>query len=158
MSYENPTLAALEALLKKRDQLFGKLELLQARAERTNEKIRSVRRSLVDLENELHSVRISHHPIAQPTIAAPSRRNLDVYRAWAAVVEKISFSDDPRGLTRSQVAQTIQSSIPGVTAATVRSHLHRFKKRALLVQNGNYWQLGPNGGARLNRRSESGGP
>ena len=144
MPVGNPKLSALEVLLKKRDQLFGKLELLQARAERTNVELRSVRRLLTDLENELHSVRISTLPIAHPTIAAPSRRNLDVYRAWVAVVEKISNSTDSKGLTRSQVAQSIRSSVPDVTDATVRSHLHRFKKRGLLAQNGNYWKLGPN--------------
>jgi len=49
-----------------------------------------------------------------------------------ALREAIANSYDPCGLPHHKVVQVITRAIPGIQEATIRSHLHRLRKRGFV--------------------------
>lgn len=133
----------MESLIERRGKLKDQILALEERASRTRDEIRTARTTLIEIENAINEAQIAGHPVAHPTLGPPTSRNLPAIRAWSALVVAIHRDTDDKGLPGRNVRQLIQNAVPGIADATVRSHLHRFKKRGLLVQRGDRWFLGP---------------
>jgi len=114
---------------------------VQARIAKLRDTDRALRLRYVELENAIHDVRIRARGMILPTSARPSPKNLGFLRSWAALRQAIAGCDDPSGLPHYKVARVISQAVPGIRDATIRSHLHRLRKRGLLEKVGSSWRL-----------------
>lgn len=143
MPTQTQSITALHALLDQRDRLSDAIGKLQERALRIRNEIRSRQMDLIAVENAIREVQVASNTIAHPSLGPPTSRNLGVIRAWTAVAAELDKETARNGLTVQAIQHIIIRSVPGISSSTVRSHLHRFKKRGLLRQHGSRILKGP---------------
>ncbi len=104
----------------------------------------------ISLQNQLHELQIRNDQVELPTTASISNKNIDYLRAWAALRAALITSNPSSLLAHHQCVRVLRTAVPGIGEATIRSHLHRLKKRGFIEKIGGGWRLAT---ARLLSRS-----
>ena len=68
-------------------------------------------------------------------------KTADVLRVWIAIQGAFTGPFAIYGLASNELYKAMRAAIPGIPNSTMRSHLHRFKKKRTLVQIGFRWFL-----------------
>ena len=68
-------------------------------------------------------------------------KNRDVARVWVAIQDAFTGPFAREGLASNQLYGAMRTAIPELPESTLRSHLHRFKKKRVLSQIGFRWFL-----------------
>ena len=131
----------LAALVQKQLVVAQQRAQVRTRIAKLHETDHVLRSRYIALENAIHEARIRARGMALPTSARPSPKNLGFLRSWMALREAIANSYDPCGLPHHMVVQVITRSVPGIREATIRSHLHRLRKRGFVEKVSNSWRL-----------------
>ena len=135
----------LSALLLRAQSLAATERLTELKVSKLQERLRSIQRQRIEIDNQIRDTRIRHISLPLPTNAPPTLKNMDFLRAWSAVRESLAASDD--GLPQHQVAKVIELATPGIAGSTIRSQLHRLKQRGLIEKIGSAWHLTSKGRA-----------
>lgn len=143
MSNQPADVNLLASLIAQQDRVCHERHLVQTKIERLQFEVRHLRDHELALQNQIHDVRIRGSHITLPTSALPSPKNLDFIRAWTALQEAMTKSGPDFPLSRSQCVEIIRKTVPGIADATVRSHLHRLRKRGFIEKVGGAWRLAP---------------
>jgi hypothetical protein len=144
----------LDAILLRLNQVCSERTQLEARVKKLHDKIRNLRLTELQLQNERHALLIENSSLISPTSGLPSRNSMALLRAWAALHKALSDCRDASGLADFNVRAAIASSRPAMPDATVRSYLHRFKKKGLVSRRGSYWQLTGDAQARVRHEKQ----
>jgi hypothetical protein len=131
----------LSALVHKQMVVAQQRAQLRTRIAKLHETDHVLRSRYIALENAIHEARIGIRGAVLPTSARPSPKNLGFLRSWMALREAIANSYDPCGLPHHKVVQVISRAVPGIREATIRSHLHRLRKRGFVEKVSNNWRL-----------------
>ncbi len=131
----------LAALVQKQMAVAQQRAQVRMRIAKLYETDHVLRSRYIALENAIHAASIHTRGMALPTSARPSPKNLDFLRSWMAIRESIANSGDPCGLPHHKVVQVITRAVPGIREATIRSHLHRLRKRGFVEKVSNSWRL-----------------
>jgi hypothetical protein len=68
-------------------------------------------------------------------------KNADVVRVWGAIQDAFAGPFAREGIASNQLYKAMRTAIPGIPDSTMRSHLHRLKKRRFLSHIGSRWFL-----------------
>ena len=135
--------SALVSLLEKQEHLRAEDRNLERKLRRFQQRRQELRDQEVRIQNEIHAIQIRDERLLSPLLGQPTERSMGMLRTWGVVHQALRSATDPNGMGGGHLRRLVQDSAPCIADATVRSQLHRLKRRGLLVQRGNYWQLGP---------------
>lgn len=150
------TQTELSALRIQRARLAERQSLLQVKLGKLKHELNEVAQQIIEIENEISAARLRGGDIPSPLDGSPSKRTLPTMVAWAALHQAITFYDAEDGLPSDLAHRAIRIALPGTPDSTIRSYLHRFKKRGLLVQKNGRWRLGTAGNVTSKTAPETG--
>jgi hypothetical protein len=93
------------------------------------------------LERTLRLVRAHADRALVPGGGNLTLKNRDVARVWIAIQDAFASPFANEGLASNQLYEAMRIAVPELAESTMRSHLHRFKKKRVLSQIGFRWFL-----------------
>lgn len=93
------------------------------------------------LQNQIHEQRILQNSVPLPTTAPPSSKNIPFLRAWSALQAQLAHLEVGQTLRHGACTAIVRSAVFGIPDSTIRSQLHRLKKRGLIEKIGSDWRL-----------------
>lgn len=139
---KRPDIIALQSKLdevsRKRNSIERRIAALRAETDR-------LRVLEIEIGNEIHRAKQAVSNVLEGTGGPLNARSLATIRCWAAVHRALSTQQTKEGLSNAAIQKVILGACPGSPEATVRSYLHRFKKRGLIRRQGAYWRLTEDG-------------
>ena len=93
------------------------------------------------LARALRDVRAHMTGALLPGSGSVNLKNADVMRVWLAIQGAFAAPFAHEGLVRHQLYSAMRVAMPGIPDSTMRSHLHRLKKKKALTQIGSHWFL-----------------
>lgn len=146
MERDFESIGLIEALTAQQERIRGERDLLKKKIEQLARQERELVQQESEIQNRIHDVRARQLTIGLPTTASPSPKNFDFLRAWVALSDVLSAADAGTPVGRRVCTETIRRAVPGIPDNTIRSHLHRLKKRGFIEAVGSGWRLVQKGG------------
>lgn len=138
---KRPSQADLAALLQKREQLAFERTRYERRLEVLRTKISKLRVLETELDNEINRSRLRPSGGLEALDGSLNARSLATLRVWSSLHRVLSRCPTKDGCSTRDAHRAILEACPGAPDSTVRSYLHRFKKRGLVEQKANRWLL-----------------
>jgi hypothetical protein len=113
----------------------------QGRVEREQQQIAKATEEYARLERAVRDARAHRNRALLPGKSKLNLKNSDVMRVWVAIQEAFGGPFARDGLASNQLYEAMRKAVPDIPDSTMRSHLHRFKKRRALSQIGFRWFL-----------------
>jgi len=112
-----------------------------ARLEREKELIAKSNEEYARLQSVLNDARAHRHSGVLPGRDRVTLKNSDATRAWLGIQNAFTTQFADEGLVSQQLYKAMCSILPELSESTMRSHLHRLKKRNALIKIGSRWFL-----------------
>ena len=111
----------------------------EAKVAKLKRELHELAQQIIEIENEISSARLRGGQIPSLMPASPSRRSVGVLKAWASLHQAITTYEERDGLPMDLAHRA--HALPGTPGSTIRSYLHRLKRRGFIAEANGRWTL-----------------